>query len=119
MPSLTMNGPFDIDHRIINEVIPKRLPGNYALGNIKSEGAFVVKYIGRSDHDINAEIKNCIVRFGRTYTKFKFSYAGSDKAAFEKECQNFHDFGGTAKLNNTTHPSSPPRTKWKCPFCNV
>jgi len=119
MPSLTMNGPYDLDIRTINDIVTKKFPGNYALGHPKKDGAFVVKYIGRSDSDINAELKRCISRFGRAFTLFKYSYAPTRRAAFEKECQNFHDFGGSDKLVNENHPSRTAGVNWKCPECRI
>jgi hypothetical protein len=38
------------------------------------------------------------------YTRFAYSYAASADAAFEKECRNYHDFGGTDGLDNPVHP---------------
>jgi hypothetical protein len=42
------------------------------------------------------------------YTRFAYSYAHSAEAAFEKECRNYHDFGGRAGLDNATHPVAAP-----------
>jgi hypothetical protein len=55
-----------------------------------------------------------IVVEGR-YTHFRFSYAVSAKAAFEKECCNYHDFGGSYGLDNERHPTPPGDESWKCP----
>ena len=41
----------------------------------------------------------------------------AQKAAFEKECRNFHDFGGVEKLDNDIHPDRPDGAAWKCPVC--
>jgi hypothetical protein len=49
------------------------------------------------------------------YTHFEFSYAASAKAAFVKECQNYHDFGGSYGLDNERHPSPSEGESWKCP----
>lgn len=43
----------------------------------------------------------------------------SAKAAFEKECHNYHDFGGKEKLDNTIHPDRPAGSGWKCPCCKI
>ncbi len=53
------------------------------------------------------------------YKHFKFSYATSPKAAFEKECKNYHDFGGSEKLDNKQHPERPDGTNWECPVCDT
>jgi len=38
------------------------------------------------------------------YTRFAYSYASSAEAAFEKECRNYDDFGGSRELDNEAHP---------------
>jgi hypothetical protein len=43
----------------------------------------------------------------------------SPKAAFEKECKNYHDFGGSEKLDNKQHPERPDGTNWECPVCDM
>jgi len=39
------------------------------------------------------------------YTHFAYSYAPSAEAAFEKECRNYDDFGGSRELDNEAPPS--------------
>jgi hypothetical protein len=43
-----------------------------------------------------------------SYTRFAYSYAPSAKAAFEKECRNYQDFGGSGGLDNEVHPAPTP-----------
>ena len=43
-----------------------------------------------------------------SYTRFAYSYAPSAEAAFEKECQNYDDFGGSGGLDNAARPVSTP-----------
>lgn len=95
--------------------ITKKQAGNYALGYINEKGIFIVQYVGRSDIDVNNRIKDHLYE---GYTHFKFSYASSPEDAFEKECQNYHDFGESKKLDNDIHPDLPANSKkWKCPIC--
>lgn len=115
MTSLNMQGPYDLDIASIDANITRTSPGNYALGNVNGNGAFIVKYVGRSDSDLNARLKQHVGE----HPKFKYSYATSPDAAFEKECKNFHDFGGTDKLENDIHPDRPANSGWKCPECNI
>ena len=49
-----------------------------------------------------------------SYTCFAFSYARSAEAAFEKECRNYHDFGGSDGLDNEAHPVSAPGSSGEC-----
>ena len=114
MPSLEMKGAYNFTSSEIDRVVTITSAGNYALGY--SNDTFTVHYVGRSDSDVNLELK---ANLPSKYTHFKYSYATSPKAAFEKECHNYHDFGGSEKLDNKIHPSRPAGTSWKCPVCNI
>lgn len=116
MPSLGMQGPYAFDESNIEKVVTKTSPGNYALGYTNNKDGFVVEWVGRSDTDVNHELK---ARLSVTYKQFKYSYATSAKDAFEKECYNYHDFGGADELDNKIHPDRPDETDWKCPVCNI
>jgi len=116
MASLGMEGPYVFSSSEIDKVVTRTSPGNYALGYTKDDDTFIVQYVGRSDSDVNQELK---ARLASKYKKFKYSYASSPKAAFEKECHNYHDFGGSEKLDNEIHPSRPADTNWKCPVCDI
>lgn len=117
MASLNMSGPYKFNSNKINEVITRTSTGNYALGYVKNDGKFIVQYVGRADADVNARL---LQHIGENYTEFKFSYATSPKDAFEKECINYHDFGGNEKLQNKIHPDRPSNSKnWKCPRCSI
>jgi hypothetical protein len=48
------------------------------------------------------------------YTRFAYSYAPSAEAAFEKECRNYHDFGGSDALDNEVHPMPTPGHSGEC-----
>ena len=50
-----------------------------------------------------------------SYTSFAYSYARSAEAAFEKECRNYHDFGGSDGLDNEVCPESTPGSFGDCP----
>jgi hypothetical protein len=49
-----------------------------------------------------------------SYTHFAFSYSSSALGAFDKECRNYHAFGGAHGLDNGSHPLSPPGSLWRC-----
>ena len=115
MPRLNMEGPYEFTNENVDKYITRVNAGNYALGYVDNKGIFRVQYVGRSDTDVNDRIKD---HLGENYAVFKFSYATSPKAAFEKECQNYHDFGGSEKLQNIIHPDHPDNSpNWKCPVC--
>jgi len=115
MASLDMRGPYSLSTAEIDKNISRTSAGNYALGSVNGEGTFIVKYVGRSDTELKARLKQHEAT-GK-HPNFKYSYATSPKAAFEKECKNFHDFGGTQKLENDIHPDRPANAGWKCPYC--
>jgi len=111
-----MEGSYNFTSSEIDRVVTRTSPGNYALGYTKDNDTFIVQYVGRSDSDVNQELK---ARLDSKYKRFKYSYATSPKAAFEKECHNYHDFGGKEELDNEIHPSRPAGKDWKCPVCDV
>ncbi|MBJ2332861.1 hypothetical protein [Dickeya solani] len=111
---LYMGNYYDFTSDEIDRVVPNTA-GNYALGYI-SGNQFIVRYVGRSDSDVNQRLKSHIGKHPLC-THFKFSTASSPKAAFEKECQNWHDFNPP---ENQIHPDRASNSKnWKCPRCNV
>ncbi|WP_071603291.1 hypothetical protein [Dickeya oryzae] len=116
MASLGMgNSRYELTSEEIDRVVPPNTAGNYALGYIRGN-QFMVRYIGRSDSDVNQRLKSHIGKHPLC-THFKFSTASSPKAAFEKECQNWHDF---ELPENQIHPDRPSNSKnWKCPCCNI
>lgn len=116
MANLNMNGPYFFNKDKVDEVVTRTSSGNYALGYVNDENAFIVQYVGRADIDVNTRLKQHI---GEPYKRFKFSYASSPKVAFEKECRNYHDFGESKKLNNKIHPDRPQNSSWKCPCCAI
>ncbi len=115
MPSLGMKGPFPLTPEKVDELIRGSYRGNFAVGYMKENGAFVVRYIGRADNDLAATLK---AHPADPSTKFKFSIAENEKVAFDKQCKTFHDFGGLRVLENEEHPQPPNGTGWKCPVCD-
>lgn len=114
MATLGMNGPYKLNAATIDTQVTKTSPGNYALGKNDEDGTFRVGYVGRSDSDLYARLKSWVGETKRPL--FKYSYATSTKAAFEKECENYHDFDPPG---NDAHPARPSGSGWKCPRCKV
>ena len=113
MANLNMNGPYSFDKETINDVITRTSAGNFSLGYVDNS-TFYVLYVGRADSDVKERL---LQHLGEKYTEFKFSYATSPKNAFEKECQNYHDFN---PRDNIIHPDRPSNSKdWKCPVCDI
>ena len=117
MASLEMDGPDALDNETIDANVTRTSAGNYALGRVDEDGIFRVNYVGRSDDDVKDRLKRWVGKKDK-YKEFKFSYATSPKAAFEKECKNYHDFGGSEKLDNEIHPQRPEGADWGCPYCD-
>lgn len=113
MATLEMQGPYDLTQKEIDRLIPKGMIGNYAYG-YKKDNVFIVQYVGRSDTDLHERIAHGINK----YPLFKFSFAKSEKEAFNKECKNWHDFGGEdGSLDNKIHPDKPVGIIAFCPIC--
>jgi len=106
-----LKGPYTLDNETIDREVGRVASGAYALGEVR-DNTFYVSYVGRSDNNINARLKDWIGK----YSKFKYDYYDSPKAAFEKECSLWHDF---EPPGNDRHPQRPDGTDWKCPRCNV
>ena len=118
MASLGLDGPYALEAATIDSTVTRTSPGNYALGYVNDKGSFIVHYVGRADKHLNARLKQWVGQKSK-YKSFKAGYASSAKVAFEKECQNYHDFGGSDKLDNEYHPDRPSGTDWKCPVCRI
>jgi len=108
-----MRGPYPLKTEIVDTVVKKEEPGNYAIGSEAADGAFEVEHLGRSDSNLRARLKlwSSIVA-KRMF--FKFSYARSRKAAFEKECDEFHAYRTPGRH---VHPAPPNEEDWHCPVC--
>ena len=115
MPIQNMQGPYLFTRGNVDYHISKTHAGNYVLGIRNKNGNFDVRYVGRSDTDVNDRIKD---HLQEGYTYFMFCYASSPKDAFETECRQYHAFGGNTRLDNDVHPDRPSNSKnWKCPVC--
>lgn len=115
MPSLGMRGPYKLSPQQIDEEVKPSVPGVFATGYVKESGAFVVRYIGRSDRDVRTELKTQETDIG---ARFKWVEATSQHEAFELQCRLYHEFGGSIVLENEEHPERPKGANWQCPDCN-
>ena len=115
MSSMKGQGPLSLTVQMISEFVTRTCAGNYSLGRIQENG-FCVLYVGRSDKDVAKQLRSWTSQHAR-YKQFVFSYASDPRAAFDRECEDFHDFGGTERLDNAAHPKRPPTTDWLCPQC--
>jgi hypothetical protein len=105
---------YDLTNEEIDKQVTETSAGNYHLGHIE-DGRFRVRYVGRSDTDLNGRLKKWVAK----YERFRFQYASSPKAAFGQECQDFHSLGESTELDNEIHPQRPANASWKCPVCDI
>ncbi|HEY5122454.1 MAG TPA: hypothetical protein VIK14_01825 [Ignavibacteria bacterium] len=99
----------------IDKKVPKGIVGNFLLGESTSENNnFSVLSLGRSDTDLNQELK----KYVGNYNHFQFSYAFSKYDAFFLECTHYHVFKELAKdIHDKEHPKAPEGCNWFCPVC--
>ena len=113
MANTGLKGPYVHSAKRIDEVVTRKSAGVYVLEREGSSEGFVVDYVGRSDVDVNERLQKWVGVNG--YKKFKFDYFDSPKAAFEKECNVYHDF---TPSDNSIHPQRPEGSSWQCPRCD-
>lgn len=85
--------------------------GVYAL-DATDKPLFVYSYVGRSDSDVNKRLHDWVGE----YKYFKYAYCSSPKAAFEAECELYHDH---KPPDNVNHPARPANSNWVCPRCYI
>ncbi len=118
MAKLDMDGPFNLEDAVVDKEVGADLIGNFALGFINANGKFVVKAVGRSDRDLNREIKSARRRYSggllaklmgkaSNLDKFKFSIADTVESAFQVEQRAYENFGGEKRLLNKKPPAPP------------
>lgn len=116
MPSTGLHGPHQLTTQNVDAVVRGRGPGTYALGRVDQNNVFIVAYTGRSDTDLNGRVKDWV---SSKYPHFKYGFFDTPKAAFDRECGIFHEFGETNLLDNDIHPARPKGSDWKCQHCKT
>lgn len=111
MAATGLHGPYSLTEDVIDEIVRGVGPGAYVLTRRETKPSFIVNYVGRSDGDLSARLKQWV---GSKYSHFKYGFLDNAKAAFLKECQIFHDFGGIESLDNKVHPARVENTNWTC-----
>ena len=107
-----LQGPFGLATDIIDDEVVEGRAGAYAIGYIDNMGRFNITYVGSSHDNLNGRLKEHI----GTAQFFKFRHLPTDRVAFEKECELFHDF---RPRGNFLHPTRPDGTNWTCPRCRT
>lgn len=110
-----LEGPFSFSD--LDAVVTQTSPGVYALGQTADNGTFLISYIGRADHCLKTRLQTYV---GGKHPQFKAIYVLTAIAAYEKECQLYHMFGGPeGDLENVLHPDRPDGTYVTCPVCGA
>jgi hypothetical protein len=109
MTKTMLQGPFPLAFDEIATVADEA-PGVFALGYIDMNGAFRINAVGRADDSLAATLRALI----GSDQAFKFAPAVDARAAFERECELFHDF---RPPSTRIHPSRPAGTDFTCPRC--
>jgi len=115
MPLDSLKEAYPLNEDVIDLYVSEKI-GNYALG-VAHKDTFAVKYVGRSDTNLNQRLKDHI---GEEYPNFKFYYAGSPAEAYASECVDYHRFiDAVKKLDNEIHPDKPKNapSSLHCPIC--
>jgi hypothetical protein len=98
-------GPFALDE--VDSRIAQASSGAYIL----SRDGKAAHYIGRSDTDLAARIKQSASEHpGNLY--FWFETTTSAMQAYYLECEWWHKYNPP---DNSNHPAVPPGTLWRCP----
>jgi hypothetical protein len=110
----SFEGPYPLTAQFIDVYVEDKT-GNYALGAVHNQ-TFFVKYVGRSDTNLNQRLKTHIEE---GYAYFEFAYSDNPVSAYEKECADYHAFKETHGLDNKIHPDKPENApaSLKCPIC--
>lgn len=99
-----MEGPYRLTGDQVTSWVPLPLPGVYLLSD---DGEEMLR-VGRC-HDHMAA---CLKGWVGWYRLFWFDYALSPRAAYQRECELYHQH---APRDNQSHPQAPSRTRWLCP----
>ena len=112
MTKTGLSGPYRLNFDSIDGLVTRKSAGVYALGHADAAGRFCVNHIGRADADLRARLLDTI----GSEALFKYGYYSCTRAAFEKECELFHDIN---PAGNRVHPGRPRGTRWECPRCRI
>ena len=115
MPSLHMGeSVYRFEAEVVEKVTRPGVSGNYVFGERGESGDFYPKLIGRSDTDVQTELRN---RLGTVGYGFFMVSAASPRVAYDRECAQFHTFKN--QLDNKTHPAPPAGSRATCFLCGL
>src|SRR3954469_20141965 len=112
MAETGLNGPFALQAAEIDKEISRKSAGVYILDRSHEDGPFHISYVGRSDTDLAARLRE----HGEKYKRFKFEFHATPEEAFARECALYHQYNPPSTI---AHPPRPIGSKWKCALCKV
>lgn len=95
-------GPFELTYNEIDKNVTNNSIGLFALG-FTSGWTFIVRYVGRSDKDLKADLKD---RVGE-YPEFKFCYANLVRKESTGQHTISYDFGMAKNLIDIAFADKP------------
>ena len=104
-----------LDHSTVCGLVPEKMSGFYRLGNLEGS-KFCVGYVGRSDYDLRARLR----QHADTGKFCFFDFKVTDKyEAFLLECREWHILNTASDdvLTNINHPAAPKGKPFICPYC--
>lgn len=105
---------YQLDRVTVEKFVPSGSIGNYQL----LDGEFRIRYVGRSDTDLQSRLLNHVDE--TPYRYFKCWTTDSSKSAYYEECKQYHRYLGSGKLMNKNHPDSPDgMSHLRCPVCHL
>jgi hypothetical protein len=113
-----LSGVIPLQPGDIDQTITRTAPGVYVIGTYAGDRRQVaVHTVGRSDDDLSATLK---LHVSRPDWLFQYEYTETAEAAYQLECQLFHEHEPT--LIAPSHPAKTRRVfqePWQCPVCQV
>lgn len=105
-----LNGPYDLSFDCLEQNLPTKGVGVYAIGHVDALGTFRVQRVGRDEENVKQRLRSLI----GSGNKFKYALLATAFEAFEMECELFHRL---KPPSNVTHPDRPRGSGWKCRHC--
>jgi hypothetical protein len=112
MTKTGLSGPYRLTFDAIEAAVTRKSAGVFALGHADPNGRFCVNHVGRSDSDVRTRLHDYI----GSDSLFKYDYFATPHAAFDRECELFHD---VSPPRNRVHPDRPKGSNWECPRCGL
>ena len=112
MSKTGLAGPYRLTFEGVECAVTRRSAGVFALGHAAPDGRFHVHHVGRSDQDLRVRLRDQI----GSASQFKYEYHPTSRAAFERECELFHEL---QPPGTRIHPDRAAGTTWECPRCRI